>query len=70
MEAMLGYADAYLIYNEFDRNHSQKGVCLANMGSISIQMHYYNEAIVYTQSSIRSIKDNISDLKQKYESED
>ena len=48
MEAMLGYADAYQIYNEFDKNHSQKGVCLANIGSIAIQMHYYNEATVYT----------------------
>ena len=33
-QALLSYADAYHIYSEFDENHSQKGVCLANMGSV------------------------------------
>ena len=33
-QSLLSYADAFEIYNEFDRNHSQKGVCMANIGSI------------------------------------
>ena len=36
-EALLSYSDAYYIYDEFDPEHSQKGVCLANIGSIMFQ---------------------------------
>ena len=54
MEAMLGYADAYIMYDEFDPNHSQKGVCLANLGSIAMQLGSYQEACLYTYDSIRS----------------
>ena len=37
-QALLSYSDAYHIYNEFDSEHSQKGVCLANIGQIMMQM--------------------------------
>ena len=36
-QSLLSYADAYYIFNEFDENHSQKGVCVANIGSIMFQ---------------------------------
>ena len=67
MEAMLGYADAYIIYDEFDSNHSQKGVCLANLGSIAMQLGSYQEACIYTYNSIQSVKNIISELNEKYE---
>jgi len=37
-QALLSFSDAYHIYNEFDSEHSQKGVCLANIGQIMMQM--------------------------------
>ena len=35
-QALLNYADAFKIFDEFDKNHKHKGVCLANVGSILI----------------------------------
>ena len=45
--ALLSYADAYHIYNNFDENHKQKGVCLANIGSVMMQMGDYKKARDY-----------------------
>lgn len=36
-QALLNYAEAYKIFEEFDPNHKHKGVCLANIGSILSQ---------------------------------
>ena len=46
-DAMLSYADAYHIYKGFDKHHSQKGVCLANMAACLVKMSKYSEAIEY-----------------------
>jgi len=58
-QALLNYADAYHIYDEFDRNHSQKGVCLANIGSIMMQMGDYSQAREYYDQAILNMKGNI-----------
>ena len=36
-QALLNYAEAYKIFEEFDPKHKHKGVCVANIGSILMQ---------------------------------
>ena len=55
----MSYADAYHIYNEFDVDHSQKGVCLANIGSIMMQLGDYRRAQNYFDRSIENLNNNI-----------
>ena len=40
-KALVGYAEAYKIFQEFDPKHLNMQVCLANMGSISMQEGEY-----------------------------
>lgn len=54
--ALLMYADAYYIFDEFDKEHSQKGVCLMNMANILLQDKKYANACVYIKDSIRLIE--------------
>lgn len=56
---MLSYSDAYHIYNDFDPNHSQKGVCLANIGSLMMQMGDYKKAQEYYKESINNMEKNL-----------
>ena len=57
-QALLSYADAYYIYDDFDHNHSQKGVCLANIGSIMYQQRDYQTAMEYYQAAIDNMSQN------------
>lgn len=63
--ALLSYADAYHIYSEFDENHSQKGVCLANIGSIMMKMGDFKKAQVYFDKSINNLDNNIYGNKER-----
>ena len=54
-QALLSYADAYYIYHEFDENHRQKGVCLANIGSIMMKMDDHKKARSYYEEAIQNI---------------
>jgi tetratricopeptide (TPR) repeat protein len=56
---MLSYADAYHIYGEFDEHHSQKGVCMANIGSIMMQMGDYKKAGLYYTNAINNMNNLI-----------
>lgn len=33
-QALMSYSEAYHIFGEFDKDHKERGVCLANIGSI------------------------------------
>lgn len=56
---MLSYADAYHIYSEFDEHHSQKGVCMSNIGSIMTQMGDYETARLYFSNAIANCERQI-----------
>ena len=58
-QALLSYADAFHIYHEFDEHHRQKGVCLANIGSIMSQMGDYKTAMQYYAASIENMHINL-----------
>lgn len=60
-EALLSYADAYHIYSEFDPKHSQKGVCLANIGSIMMQKGEYQRAIEYFSEASAMLAKQVND---------
>jgi tetratricopeptide (TPR) repeat protein len=49
--ALLSYADAYKTFEEFGDENAQKGVCLAGMGSIMLQMGDYDKAMEYYKMS-------------------
>ena len=60
-QALLSYGDAYHIYKEFDENHSQIGVCLANIGSIMFQKGDFKTARQYYEAAIKNLRRNMPD---------
>ena len=67
-QALLSYADAFHIYSEFDEHHSQKGVCLANIGAIMMQKGDYRKSRLYYSDAIGNLVINMegdSDDEQK-----
>ena len=58
---MLSYGDAYHIYKEFDENHSQIGVCIANIGSIMFQKGDFKTARQYYEAAIKNLRGNMPD---------
>lgn len=57
---MLSYADAFYIYHEFDEHHSQKGVCLSNIGSIMMQSGDFQKARLYFHDAIKLVEHNMN----------
>ena len=53
---MLSFADTYYIFNSFDENHKEKGVCLANIGSIMLQKGDYKKAWQYFSKAIENMQ--------------
>ena len=53
---MLSFADAYHIFTNLDENHIEKGVCLANIGSIMMQMGDYHKSREYFLLAIQNLK--------------
>ena len=47
----MSYSEAYHIFGEFDKDHKERGVCLANIGSIMYQMEDYQKAQDYYKMS-------------------
>ena len=57
--ALLSFADTYHIFNNFDENHKEKGVCLANIGSIMLQKGDYRKAWQYFAQAIKNMQSHM-----------
>ena len=53
--ALLSYADAYKIFEQFGEESEQKGICLANIGSIMLQKGDYIKAMQYYKKAEESM---------------
>ena len=56
---MLSYAEALHIFKKFDEDHAEKGVCLANIGSIMFQKGDFKTARHYYEESIENMNQNM-----------
>ena len=54
--ALLNYSEAYHIFGEFDRDHSQRGVCLMNIGAIMMRKKDWNQAFACFDQAINHQK--------------
>lgn len=50
--ALLNYSEAYQIFEEFSPDHSQRGVCLMNIGAIMMRKKEYPSAFLYFNTAI------------------
>ena len=53
-DAVLSYAESLHTFKNFDEDHPEKGVCLANLGSIMCLMNDFRTAIPYYEQSIEN----------------